>query len=87
MRRLSYMKFSQAANKMFIQYCNAFGIPDIIHAHSVFHAGIASLHISRVNNIPFVITEHLTAYLMGYINNNVDINVAATFKEPVLLND
>lgn len=76
MRRLSYTKFSTTADKIFGKYCEVFGKPDIIHAHSVFHAGIAALHISRKHDIPMVITEHLTAYLMGYITNKTDIQVA-----------
>ena len=76
MRKLSYSQFSETANNIFQEYCSVFGKPDIIHAHSVFHAGIAALHISKKNNIPLVITEHLTAYLMGYINNPVDIRVS-----------
>ncbi len=83
LRRLSYKKFSQSANTIFEEYCEAFGKPDIIHAHSIFHAGIAAYFISKKHNIPMVITEHLTAYLMGYINNNVDINVAKEIFEGV----
>jgi glycosyltransferase involved in cell wall biosynthesis len=76
MRRLSYAMFSSTADRVFEKYCAVFGKPDIIHAHSVFHAGIAALHISRKHDIPLVITEHLTAYLMGYITNSTDIQVA-----------
>ena len=76
LRRLSYRYFSKSVRNVFDNYVETFGKPDIIHAHSVFHAGIAGFHIAKTNKIPFVITEHLTAYLMGYINNRIDIEMA-----------
>jgi L-malate glycosyltransferase len=76
LRRLSYWRFSNNIREIFDIYCETFGVPDVIHAHSVFHAGIAGFHIARRNNIPFVITEHLTAYLMGHITNKVDRELA-----------
>lgn len=76
MRRLSYRQFGKAVNVIFDEYSQNFGRPDIIHAHSIFHAGIAGFHIAKTNKIPFVITEHLTAFLMGYINHKIDIEVS-----------
>lgn len=76
LRRLSYRNFSKAVDEVFQQYAETFGVPDLIHAHSVFHAGIAASYIAKTNKIPLVITEHLTAYLMGYITNKVDIEIA-----------
>lgn len=76
LRRLSYRQYSKAVNDVYDEYVKNFGKPDLIHAHSVFHAGIAGFQIAKLHKIPFIITEHLTAYLMGYINNKVDIEVA-----------
>jgi L-malate glycosyltransferase len=76
MRRLSYARFSRAVDRVFEDYVTNFGMPDIIHAHSVFHAGICALHIARKHQLPMVITEHLTAFLMGYINTKVDIEIS-----------
>lgn len=76
LRRLSYQRFSRAVDQVFIQYIDLFGTPDIIHAHSVFHAGICAQYLSGKYHIPMVITEHLTAYIMGYITSNTDLNIA-----------
>ena len=76
LRRLSYRQFGKAVNVIFDEYVENFGRPDIIHAHSIFHAGIAGFHLAKINKIPFIITEHLTAFLMGYINNKIDIEVS-----------
>lgn len=76
LRRLSYRQFSKSVSNVFDDYVTTFGMPDIIHAHSVFHGGIAGFYIAKTKKIPFIITEHLTAYLMGYINNKIDIDLA-----------
>lgn len=71
-----YNQFSQAVDKIFLDYVHVYGSPDVIHAHSVFYAGIAAWYIAKKYNIPFVITEHLTSYVMGTITNPVDIKYA-----------
>ena len=76
LRRLSYRQYSKSVRNVFDEYVTTFGVPDVIHAHSVFHAGIAGFHIAKTNKIPFIITEHLTAYLMGYINHKTDVEMA-----------
>ncbi|MBL0340393.1 MAG: glycosyltransferase [Bacteroidetes bacterium] len=81
MRRWSYKQFGKSVNVVFEEYVKNFGQPDIIHAHSVFHAGIAGFHIAKVHKIPFVITEHLTAFLMGYITNKIDIEISREIYE------
>ncbi len=48
--------------KMLNDYINEHGKPDLIHAHSVLWGGWASAKISQKYNIPFVITEHSSAY-------------------------
>jgi glycosyltransferase involved in cell wall biosynthesis len=54
----------------------AHGLPDVIHAHSVFYGGMAAAYIARQFKVPLVITEHLTAYIMGTISNDYDRKLA-----------
>jgi len=61
------------SERIFRKYVKKFGMPDIIHAHSVFHAGIFGLHLSKKFNIPLVITEHLTHYITGRLSLVDDI--------------
>ena len=61
------------SERIFKKYVKKFGMPDIIHAHSVFHAGIFGLHLSKKFNIPLVITEHLTHYITGRLSLVDDI--------------
>ncbi|WP_316840677.1 glycosyltransferase [Pedobacter gandavensis] len=41
------------------------GKPDIIHAHNVFHAGRVAMACFKKHQIPYVITEHDSAYLLN----------------------
>lgn len=64
-------KYKSAANntiknrdfvvKLMDKYIKRFGKPDIIHAHSVYPAGIIAYEISNTKGIPYIITEHLSA--------------------------
>ncbi len=81
MRRLSYRQFGKSVNIVFEEYVKNFDRPDIIHAHSIFHAGIAGFSIAKFHKIPFIITEHLTSFLMGYINHKTDIEVSREIYE------
>jgi len=72
MRQLTYWTFSRAVNKVFEEYVTQNGKPDVIHGHSLFYGGIAAYYISREHKIPIVITEHLTSFIMGTVNNKED---------------
>ena len=49
-------------------YIRREGRPDIIHAHNAFWAGDAAYKISRACRIPYVITEHSTAFPLRMIS-------------------
>ncbi len=51
---------------VFQKYVSKYGAPDIIHAHS-YIAGFAAAYISALTGIPFILTEHATAFLSGNI--------------------
>lgn len=44
--------------------------PDLIHAHSVLWGGWAAAQIAKKYQIPFIITEHSTAFLRGLIKEH-----------------
>ncbi|MBW3085883.1 D-inositol-3-phosphate glycosyltransferase [Austwickia sp. TVS 96-490-7B] len=41
------------------------GLPDVIHAHNVFPAGIAAGQFAVAQKLPYVVTEHMSAYMRG----------------------
>jgi len=50
------------ADRLFKKYIRQHGKPDILHAHSVFDAGIIGSFFAQKYNIPLVLTEHLTHF-------------------------
>lgn len=72
LRKLSYWTFGWVVNKTFEEYVEKYGKPDLFHAHSLFFGGIAAYYIAKEHKIPLVVTEHLTAFIMGTINNKDD---------------
>ncbi len=75
-RRLNYRSYAARVDKALKRYIGEYGRPDILHAHSVFYGGIAARELARRHGIPLVITEHLTSYIMGTINNGYDRRLA-----------
>jgi L-malate glycosyltransferase len=47
---------------LFSQYLETQGLPDIIHVHSALNGGLVARKIKKKFNIPYVLTEHSTAY-------------------------
>lgn len=56
--------------KLFDIYVERFGKPDIIHVHSMLYAGFAAKIIYDKYNIPYVITEHSTAFARNLVPFN-----------------
>ncbi|PLX02998.1 MAG: hypothetical protein C0594_11285 [Marinilabiliales bacterium] len=44
----------------FQNYTTTHGSPDVVHAHSVFYAGLCAQHIQEKCAIPYVLTEHFS---------------------------
>ena len=55
------------ALKLFETYVDEYGKPDIIHVHSMWYAGFAAQLISEKYGIPYVVTEHSTAFARNLI--------------------
>lgn len=56
--------------KLFQEYAKNFGMPDIIHVHSLIAAGNIALEIKTKYQIPYVVTEHSSAFARGLIQEN-----------------
>lgn len=63
--------------KLFLDYTKEHGYPDVLHAHSLYKAGFLAEYLGSKYNIPFVITEHISAYANGEVSSK-DINLAKT---------
>lgn len=85
----NYWLFRRAAQSLYLSYVRSYGRPDIIHAHSAIFGGAAAMDLAKSNDIPFVITEHSTAFarsvytrwqmdLAGRVFNNSDGCIAVS---------
>ncbi len=75
-RRTGYRSFIHSVEKVYKDYIVKYGKPDVIHGHSVFYGGIAGFSIAQKHSLPFVITEHLTSFIMGTITHKTDLQLA-----------
>ena len=56
---------------LYKQYVKKNGKPDILHAHSIFYGAFLAQKISQTYKIPYVVTEHSTAFGKGLITNDL----------------
>lgn len=49
--------------KLFSRYVGDHGMPDLVHAHNSLYAGVIAVRLKKEHGIPFVLTEHSSAYL------------------------
>jgi L-malate glycosyltransferase len=69
--------------KLFQQYILNYGKPDIIHAHNALYAGILARYINKRWAIPYVITEHSSAYATGKIDYSLIRQVREVYEKAV----
>jgi glycosyltransferase involved in cell wall biosynthesis len=55
------------ALKAFERYVADHGKPDILHAHNIFYSGYMAAHIAERYDIPAVLTEHSSNFILGRI--------------------
>ena len=62
-------RYNQNMKRALQQYMEEHGKPDLIHVHVPVKGGYAALHLKRKLGIPFVVTEHSSAYFPDTENN------------------
>jgi glycosyltransferase involved in cell wall biosynthesis len=78
---------------LFKAYVARHGTPDVIHAHCAVYAGMLAQRLALESGIPYVVTEHSTAYFQGlvskrqlrwarqvYENSKINIAVSASLQ-------
>ncbi|WHZ02380.1 glycosyltransferase [Neobacillus sp. YX16] len=63
-------QYLKRIKKLYLQYKNQYGKPDIIHAHSVLWGGWAASKIAKEEGIPFVLTEHSSSLGRGLLSDS-----------------
>ena len=58
--------------KEFKEYVKAYGMPDIVHAHNFLYAGVIAKELKNKYSLPYVVTEHSSAFARGFISKKVN---------------
>lgn len=97
LHKVQYKIWIRFGLQLFKKYVAEFGVPDIIHVHSLKPAGLLALEIKSRYGTPFIVTEHSSAFARGlipksYINyfkqvvNSSSYNIAVSHQFCTLLN-
>lgn len=73
------LEFIKYTRRLFIQYVAENGLPNLIHAHACFPAGIAARQLSEEFDIPYVITEHWTGFATQRLDDKVRSEAGTVF--------
>lgn len=61
-------RFTAAFADLVGDYVRRFGRPDVVHAHNVFHAGLAGAEVQSRCGVPFIVTEHSSAFTVDALS-------------------
>ena len=70
----------RAGMTLFREYVTQHGLPDIIHAHNAQFAGFIASKIKQEWGIPYVLTEHSSAYARGLIRRSEMVYIKDAFQ-------
>jgi glycosyltransferase involved in cell wall biosynthesis len=62
---VSQVRAFRAYRRAFRSYVLENGRPDLVHVHVCMNAGLFALYLRWTRRIPFVVTEHFSAYVKG----------------------
>lgn len=66
--RIARARWVNSGLELYKKYVERFGVPDVIHVHSMINAGFVAWTIRDKFDIPYVITEHSTAFARGLVS-------------------
>jgi glycosyltransferase involved in cell wall biosynthesis len=83
-RALNIKRRIREYEKLYLNYQKIYGKPHVLHAHSCAlgpfgSAGIAAQHLSQKYNLPYVITEHASAFHSGLYRQDDIPSILAAF--------
>jgi L-malate glycosyltransferase len=74
---LGGLAWAMLTKRLVDTYVARFGLPNLIHAHNALWAGYAASGITNKYGIPYVVTEHSSAYGLNMVNRT-DANYTRT---------
>lgn len=79
-RVLSRLRLHSAYRKAIKRFIEKEGLPDLVHVHTGMHAGIHAVELLKNWNVPFVVTEHWSGFLVGPCNGFFQLPVYVRYK-------
>lgn len=79
--RLHMWAFCLQSRRLMQRYIKNHGRPDLIHAHSTIWGGVAARELSQIYDLPYVVTEHSSAFLRGKIDAWQKTYIRNSFEE------
>lgn len=62
--------WTRAALSAFDRYVDEYGRPDVIHVHFARYGALAAREIRAAHGVPYVVTEHGSAYALGQVDGD-----------------
>jgi len=81
MESLNHMAWSRAGYAAFNAYSEAYGTPDVLHAHNALNGGLLAASLSRKFDLPYVITEHSSFVARGLVSRSLYGKIAACYRK------
>ena len=81
LRCLSKAHWVFQVHRLLRAYIDAYGRPDVIHAHCVHQGGVAASEIKRQYGLPFVVTEHFTGYASKELSERSLVQAERVFED------
>lgn len=66
--KLQAAQWVKCGLSLYAEYVDKYGEPDVIHAHSLLYGGCLASAILQSEGVPFVVTEHSSAFARGMLN-------------------
>lgn len=74
-------KYVSLGLRLFGKYMQENGPPDILHVHSLLNAGFLAYAIKQKYKIPYVVTEHSTAFARGLVSAEIKKDLMKVLQE------
>lgn len=78
---LNFLIMKKGFKELYYRYTNKYGVPDLIHCHNLFFAGLSVSGIEK--NVKIIITEHQSSYYDGMVPINLLKNMDSAYNVKV----
>ena len=76
LKKKSYIK---RGLKLFERFCETFSKPDLVHTHNSYYSGFLALEIKKKFGVPYIVTEHNTAFARGIVPKSLINDIREVF--------